>query len=88
MHIPLNNASCSGGPKYLTTSPLSGNTNTCPAAPTALAVSEEPLLLVERYNLGSTGGWSGSDDRHISAMNKWGRRLDNCKYSCNLTGKL
>ncbi|MFN8237505.1 MAG: choice-of-anchor J domain-containing protein [Chitinophagales bacterium] len=35
----LNNASCSGGPKYLTTSPLSGNTNTCPAAPTALAVT-------------------------------------------------
>ncbi|MFN8296929.1 MAG: Ig-like domain-containing protein [Chitinophagales bacterium] len=34
-----NNTSCTGGPKYLTTSPLSGNTNTCPVAPTALAVT-------------------------------------------------
>jgi hypothetical protein len=34
-----NNTSCSGGPKYYTTTPLTGNTNTCPAAPTALAVT-------------------------------------------------
>jgi hypothetical protein len=35
----FNNTSCSGGPKYYTTSPLTGSINTCPAAPTALAVT-------------------------------------------------
>ncbi len=35
----FNSAGCTGGPKYLATSPLTGTAVTCPAAPTAITTS-------------------------------------------------
>ncbi|MBK9254153.1 MAG: hypothetical protein IPM42_01555 [Saprospiraceae bacterium] len=56
-----NNTSCSGGPAYLTTSPLSGTLTTCPAAPTAAvnsAISTDGFTV--SWTASAVGGSAGT----------------------------